>query len=306
MSDNTPMGVICINKHKGITSHTIVNMVRRLYNTKQVGHTGTLDPMATGVLPVMVGRAVKASEYLTTEDKKYVAEMKLGTVTDSGDITGNIISQNNSIPGYDEVKKAVSLFIGNIKQTPPMYSALKVNGQKLIDLARKGIEVERCARDIYINSIELQEINQENGNYRLNVECSKGTYIRTLCTDIGDNLGCGAVMTSLCRTQSGIFCIEKSYTIDELEKMSYEERLSLLRPIDNLFFDLETITLPPFFEKLAKSGLEIYVKKIGISTDTAKIGKKFKLYGEKGFFALGEARDYPDGRAIKPIKQFVL
>ena len=218
------MGVVCVNKHQGVTSHTIVNMLRRLYNTKQVGHTGTLDPMATGVLPVMVGRAVKASEYLTAEDKGYIAEFKLGTVTDSGDVTGNVIAENSDVPPANTVKDTVMSFVGTIKQTPPMYSALKVNGQKLVDLARKGIEVERESRDITINSIELEDVSPEQGVYRIKVECSKGTYIRTLCTDIGEALGCGAVMTSLTRTKSGNFTIENSYTVEELEKMTEEQR----------------------------------------------------------------------------------
>jgi tRNA pseudouridine55 synthase len=306
MADNTPMGVICINKHQGVTSHTIVNMIRRLYNTKQVGHTGTLDPIATGVLPVMVGRAVKASEYLTAEDKGYIAEMQFGIVTDTGDITGNIISQDSTIPSYETVKEAVKSFVGTIKQTPPMYSALKINGQKLVDLARKGIEVEREAREIDIKSIVLEPIDEQIGKYRLNVECSKGTYIRTLCTDIGEKLGCGAVMTSLCRTKSGNFDIGNSYTVEQLEKMTEAERISLLCPIDALFSDVEEIKLSQFFEKLAKSGLEIYVKKIGIPPEKVQVGTRFRLCGENGFFALGEVRDYPDGRAIKPIKQFIL
>lgn len=305
MPENTPMGVICINKHAGVTSHTIVNMIRKLYNTRQVGHTGTLDPMATGVLPVMVGRAVKASEYLTAEDKCYIAGMKLGILTDSGDITGNIISQTSDIPDINAVKKAVSGFVGNIKQVPPMYSAIKVNGKKLVDLARKGIEVERSAREIHIKSIELQCIDEKNGEYLLNTECSKGTYIRTLCTDIGEKLGCNATMTSLCRTKSGGFTLDNSYKTDLLENMTFEERCSLLLPIDSLFSDIESIILPPFFERLAKCGVEIYLKKIGVDINT-EVGTRYKLYGSNGFFALGEVRDFESGRAIKPIKQFVI
>ncbi|MBR5314692.1 MAG: tRNA pseudouridine(55) synthase TruB [Clostridia bacterium] len=306
MSENTPMGVICINKHEGVTSHTIVNIIRRLYNTKQVGHTGTLDPMATGVLPVMVGRAVKASEYLTAEDKGYIAEMQLGITTDSGDITGAVLSENSNIPTFNEVQSTATKFIGNIKQTPPMYSALKVNGQKLVDLARKGIEVERNARDICINNINVECVDQTKGIYRLDVDCSKGTYIRTLCTDIGDSLGCGATMTALQRTKSGNFTLDNSYTIEQLEQMTLEQRQSLLLPIDSLFADLESVVLAPFFEKLAKSGLEIYLKKIGIKHESAYVGKRYKLCDQNGFFALGEIKEYPDGLAIKPIKQFVI
>ena len=305
MSDFTPMGVICINKQEGITSHTVVNIVRKLYNTKQVGHTGTLDPIATGVLPVMVGRAVKASEYLTAEDKGYVAEMKLGKTTDSGDITGKVLTENQNIPSFDEVKEAVLSFKGDIKQTPPMYSALKVNGQKLVDLARKGVEVERSARDIHINSIDVEPIDEKNGKYRLKVDCSKGTYIRTLITDIGEALGCGGVMTALKRTKSGSFVIEKSYTTEELENMTYEERVKLLCPIHSLFSDLTEVKLPRFFERLAKNGLEIYLKKIGLSNDISD-GTRYRLAGEDGFFALGEVMTFSEGKAIKPIKQFIL
>ena len=305
MSDHTPMGVICINKHEGVTSHTIVNIIRKLYNTKQVGHTGTLDPLATGVLPVMIGRAVKASEYLTAEDKEYVAKMKLGITTDSEDITGKIISKCDIIPSYETVKKVVESFIGNIKQIPPMYSAIKVNGYKLVDLARKGIDVERNARDICIKDIKLIPLDSEKGLYELNVRCSKGTYIRTLCSDIGSKLGCGAVMTSLCRTKCGSFILDNSYTIKQLEEMNLEQRYGLLVSVENLFSDLDNITLPPFYEKLAKNGLEIYLKKIG-ADQSIKEGTRFKLYSKNGFFALGEVREYESGKAIKPLKQFVI
>ncbi len=304
MTDISQMGVVCINKHEGVTSHSIVNMLRKLYNTKQVGHTGTLDPLATGVLPVMVGRAVKASEYLTAENKGYVAKMKLGTVTDSGDITGNVISKTETIPTYEQVKEAVLNFKGEIKQTPPMFSALKVNGQKLVDLARKGIEVERTPRDIHIFDISVECISESLGEYQLTVDCSKGTYIRTLCTDIGEKLGCGATMTALLRTRSGNFTLENSYTIEQIEKMSIEERYKLLCPVEKLFSDLQEIRLQPFFEKLARSGLEIYLKKIGINSDITPDGTRYRLYGENGFFALGEVRTFEDGKAIKPIKQF--
>lgn len=305
MSDLTPMGVICINKQEGITSHTVVNMVRRLYNTKQVGHTGTLDPLATGVLPVMVGRAVKASEYLTAEDKSYIAEMKLGKTTDSGDITGKVLTETSLLPSFEAVRKTVLSFVGDIKQTPPMYSALKVNGQKLVDLARKGVEVERAPRDIHINSIEVELIDEADGKYTLKVDCSKGTYIRTLITDIGNTLGCGGVMTALKRTKSGSFVLEKSYTTEELEYMTYEERIGLLLPIESLFSELTEIKLPLFFERLAKNGLEIYLKKIGLSNDIPE-GTRYRLAGEKGFFALGEVMTFSEGKAVKPIKQFIL
>lgn len=304
MADITEhMGVICINKHSGVTSHYIVNTVRRLFSTKQVGHTGTLDPLASGVLPVMVGRAVKASEYLTSNNKCYIATLALGKISDTGDITGNVTDTGKNIPSEEKVLEAVKTFIGTTEQIPPMYSALKVNGQKLVDLARKGIEVERQSRMIHIESINATTLDEAKGEYRLEVSCSKGTYIRTLCTDIGEKLNCGAVMTSLIRTRSGLFTIENSITTEELEMLSYEERIKLLCPVDALFDDCPEIILPAFFEKLARDGAEIYLEKI---KKDLPVGLRVRLSGNSGFFALGEVREYPNGNAIKPIKQFVL
>lgn len=300
---NGYMGVICINKHSGVTSHSIVNTVRRLFSTKQVGHTGTLDPLANGVLPVMVGRAVKASEYLCSDSKAYIAELVLGKTSDTGDITGKVTDTGKAVPTEEKVHMAVKAFIGKTEQIPPMYSALKVNGRKLVDLARKGIEVERQSRIIHIESINVTTLNEAKGEYRLEVSCSKGTYIRTLCTDIGEKLGCGAVMTSLTRTRSGTFTIDNSITTEELEMLSYEERVKLLCPVDTLFSDCPEVILPAFFEKLAKDGAEIYLDKI---KKNMPVGTRVRLSGNTGFFALGEVREYQNGNAIKPIKQFVL
>ncbi|MBQ8344161.1 MAG: tRNA pseudouridine(55) synthase TruB, partial [Clostridia bacterium] len=236
-------GVIIINKHKGVTSHDIVFKIRRLFNTKKVGHTGTLDPMAEGVLPVLIGRAAKAAEFLTAEDKGYTAEIQLGITTDTEDITGNILTKCDTIPTKNEFFESCSHFVGDIEQIPPMYSALKVNGKKLCDLAREGIEVEREARKIHISQIIPEEVDEKEGIYRLHVKCSKGTYIRTLCADIGAYLGCGGAMSSLLRTQSGNFNLDESYTIAQLENMSYEERCTLIKPTESLFEDCERVTL---------------------------------------------------------------
>ena len=296
-------GVILVNKHKGVTSHDIVFKIRRLFGTKKVGHTGTLDPLATGTLPVLVGRAAKAAEYLLSENKEYVAELKLGITTDTEDITGKELTRCDTLPTKEKFFEKCCEFVGNIKQVPPMYSALKVNGEKLVDLARKGIEVERKARDITVYSILPQEINEAEGVYKITVSCSKGTYIRTLCADIGAALGCGAVMTELCRTKSGEFKIEDSYTIEELEKMTVEEREALLKPTESLFEEAVAVTLPPFYTRLCRSGCEIYQKKIGTSLN---VGEYVRLYDEKGFFALGQVKEYENGTAIKSIKLFVL
>ena len=186
-SEDTVAGVLIINKHQGVTSHKIVQIIRKLYNTRRVGHTGTLDPMATGVLPVLIGRAVKASDFLTAEDKEYSAEMTLGLETDTEDITGTVLTESDEIPSPDEVIKVCQSFLGETEQIPPMYSALKIGGQKLVDIAREGGTVERAPRKIRIDKIECEKISPKV--YRLLVKCSKGTYIRTLCADIGKKLG---------------------------------------------------------------------------------------------------------------------
>lgn len=296
-------GVILVNKHKGVTSHDIVFKIRRLFGTKKVGHTGTLDPLATGVLPVLVGRAAKAAEYLLSENKKYIAELKLGVTTDTEDITGTILSKTDILPTKSEFFDACRQFVGEIQQVPPMYSALKVNGEKLVDLARRGIEIEREARKITVYSLEPEVINEAEGLYRISVACSKGTYIRTLCKDIGERLGCGATMTELIRTESGTFNINDSYTIAELEEMDLEKRLSLLTPVESLFTEAPAVTLPDFYAKLCRSGCEIYQSKI--KTNLA-LGTFVRICDKNGFFALGQVKDYEGGSAIKSLKLFVL
>lgn len=296
-------GVLVVNKHGGVTSHDIVNKIRRLYGTKRVGHTGTLDPMATGVLVVLVGRAAKAAEYLACDEKSYRATLKLGVCTDTEDITGTIITTSDSLPSIEEVQSVCREFEGKIKQIPPMYSALKVGGRKLCDIARSGGEVEREAREIEVFSLDVVPTNSES-DYILDVKCSSGTYIRTLCADIGARLGCGGVMATLERTEAGGFDISHSYSIEEIEKMDAEKREELLIPTESLFGELKKVTLPAFYEKLCRNGCEIYLKKLK-TEHTFDLGERVTLYGADGkFFALGEVREYESGRAIKSIKAF--
>ena len=298
-----PSGVLIVNKHAGVTSHDIVNRIRRLYHTRRVGHTGTLDPMATGVLVILIGRAAKASEYLVTDSKTYRAGLRLGLRTDTEDITGTVLESSASIPSYDDFIAVLPRFRGNIQQIPPMYSALKVGGQKLVDLARKGEVIERKPRPIEIFDLQA-EATSHASDYLLDVTCSGGTYIRTLCADIGDALGCGGVMTSLTRTQTGGFSIDQAHTLEELETMTDEERLSILIPTEALFQALPSLPLPAFFEKLCRSGCEIYLKKLRVNFE---LGARIRLCTEEGrFFALGEVREYPEGLAVKSIKIFDL
>ena len=294
-------GIVVLKKEEGITSQGAVNRVKRLFSADKAGHTGTLDPLATGVLPVLIGRAVKASEYMLTSDKYYRATLKLGITTDTEDITGATLTESDSIPDENTVLKAISEFVGEIMQTPPMYSALKVGGKKLCDLARDGIEIERAARAVTVHSIVAKKIDPSR--YTLDVHCSKGTYIRTLCADIGKRLGCGGVMETLERTRASVFTLEDAHTLSEIETMSEDERAELVIPVERVFGKLEIVRLQPFFARLAKCGLEIYLSKIGLDLDE---GTRVRIYDTDGFFALGEVRSFDTGLAIKPIKQFNL
>ncbi len=297
-----PSGVLIVNKHAGVTSHDIVGKIRRLFHTRRVGHAGTLDPMATGVLVVLIGRAAKASEYLTGNAKHYRAGLRLGLRTDTEDISGVVLREHaGTLPTFEELEALLPSFRGTILQTPPMYSALKVGGQKLVDLARQGVTVERAARPIEIFSLTAEPSDLPS-DYVLEVQCSGGTYIRTLCADIGEKLGCGGVMSSLLRTEACGFSLEKAHTVEELEQMSEEERLSCLIDTELLFSALPAIHLPSFYEKLCRSGCEIYLKKLKISLS---VGARVRLCDATGaFFALGEVFEYENGLAVKAIKTF--
>ncbi len=294
-------GVMVVDKPSGWTSHDVVSRMRKLFDTRQIGHTGTLDPLATGVLPILVGRAVKASEYLTAHDKKYEATFILGKVSDTGDTDGNIEDTNMPLPPAAEVILAVKNIVGESMQTPPMTSAIKVNGRRLLDYARAGETVEVAARPITVYSAEVSQISE--CEYSLSLSVSKGTYVRTVITDLGKTLGCGAIMSSLRRTQSGNFDLSHSHTLDKLGELSYEERAALLCPLEDAFADLKSVTLPDFYARLSKNGCEIYQKKIGTKFDE---GTMLKVYDKSGFYAVGEVRSYEKGSAIKLVKLFSL
>ena len=209
-------GVVNIYKPAGITSFGVVKKVRYITGEKKVGHTGTLDPMAEGVLPVCIGKCTKIADKITNENKSYRAKIKLGITTDTQDAQGQILSQTKVNVSENEFCSAVLSFVGKISQVPPMYSALKVGGKKLCDLARAGVEIERKAREITVFDIKISGFNGDSA--MLDVFCSKGTYIRTLCADIGEKLGCGAIMETLVRTKTGRFELKDAVTIEEFEK----------------------------------------------------------------------------------------
>lgn len=227
-------GIILIDKPQDWTSHDVVAKLRGILHERRIGHSGTLDPLATGLLVVFVGRATRAVEFAEADSKEYIAGLRLGLSTDTQDISGNVIAECSDLPDEGAVRRAVNSFIGDIEQIPPMYSAIKIGGKKLYELARKGQSVERAPRKITVSSIEI--IGRESGDYLLKIACSKGTYVRTLCNDIGASLGCGACMSSLRRISAGAFSVESAHSIDEVENAANDGRVvDIMLPVDTLF-----------------------------------------------------------------------
>lgn len=270
-------GIIVINKPKGRTSHDMVYFARRLTGVKKIGHTGTLDPDATGVLPVCVGSATKAADMLALSDKRYIAELVLGKTTDTQDASGEVLTECAVDVSEEEIIRAVKSFEGVIEQIPPMYSAIKQNGKKLYELARAGIEVERKKREITIYEINIEEINIENNSVKIDVSCSKGTYIRTLCHDIGQKLGTGAYMNALERTKTGPFELSESYTVEELTKMKEAGTLEeAFIPTDALFSDYPRIVLNEKQTRSITNGIRMSYK--------GAEGQSYRLYDENKKF----------------------
>ena len=226
-------GLVLLNKPKGMTSFAAAAALRRIYGEKRVGHTGTLDPMATGVLPVLLGRATRLGQFMIDADKKYTARMKLGITTDTLDITGKVTASSEVSARTEDVAAAILKFSGEIEQIPPMFSALKQNGKRLYELAREGIQVERQPRKVTIHEIKL--LTSLPGNeYEISVHCSKGTYIRTLCSDIGELLGCGACLTGLERTYAAGFSSEQCLTIEQIESDPTAALIPAQNAVENL------------------------------------------------------------------------
>lgn len=293
-------GILNLYKPAGITSHTAVGIVRRVYGVKKAGHTGTLDPMACGVLPILIGSAVKLSEYMICNEKSYKTRVQLGITTDTEDTTGKILTQSDFLPDESEIREAVMSFVGEYMQIPPMYSAIKKDGQKLYEIARRGGEVEREPRKVNIESIKIHSVGRDFCDF--SVHCSKGTYIRTLCADIGKKLGCGGTMASLERLNVGIFDVKNAITPEALKEMSPAELQNSLMSIEDFFSGLEKIRLNSFFSALAMNGAHVFLSRIKLD---ATVGQRALLYNSDGkFFALGEVMEIEGEPAIKPIKMF--
>ncbi len=300
-------GILIVNKPNGLTSFSVVSRIKKFYSQKRVGHAGTLDPMATGVLPILIGKAAVMQEILSDHDKSYRAGIKLGLTTDTGDVTGKTLSQAKEVTVSDEdFANALEKFVGKTEQVPPMYSAIQIDGKRLYDLARQGIEVERAARQIEIYCADVVQRLSED-EFVFDVSCSKGTYIRTLCEDIGKILGVGACMSSLERTVCGQFDKSQSVELDYVEKLYHEQNLneleSLLIPCEKLFEALPSVVLPEFYSKLCKNGCEIYTSKLKGDFSTSDA---YKIYSNKReFIGVAELKDYPDGKALKVKYRFI-
>ncbi|MBQ2158065.1 MAG: tRNA pseudouridine(55) synthase TruB, partial [Oscillospiraceae bacterium] len=245
-----------IDKPQDWTSQDVCAKLRGVFREKRIGHGGTLDPMATGVLPVFLGRATRAAQFSENSDKTYIAGMRLGIVTDTQDITGRVLSEREHSVSADDIAAVLPRFLGELEQIPPMYSAVKIGGKKLYELARKGREIERAQRRIAIRSIELA--GSQNGDYLLTVTCSKGTYIRTLINDIGEALGCGASMSSLRRTAAAGFSIDKAVPLQTLIDASDDERRSYVSPTDSVFSAYPAVTIGGRALALALNGNEFH------------------------------------------------
>ena len=284
-------GIILIDKPQDWTSHDVVGKLRGILHERRIGHSGTLDPLATGLLVIFVGRATRAVEFAESDTKEYIAGIRLGVSTDTQDITGNVLNRCENSVSKEELNCAISHFVGETEQIPPMYSAVKIGGKKLYELARRGETVERKPRKITIS--KLERIGEHNGDYTLDVCCSKGTYIRTLCSDIGQKLGCGACMSSLRRIKAGAFSVEDAFTIDDVAAAANDGTIDkLILPVDSLFAGYAALKVGENAGKKLKNGNIIKCR--------AENGI-YRVYSENGeFLLLGEV--YAD--RLKTIKSF--
>lgn len=274
-------GILVVNKRQGITSHDCIYILRDLLGIKKIGHTGTLDPMAIGVLPMTIGKATRVSSFIQNSEKEYIATIEFGIETDTEDITGNIIERSDKIPTEKEVLDILPKFTGRIEQIPPMYSAVRVDGRKLYKIAREGRVVDRPKREINVSSLELLDSNP----FTLKINCSSGTYVRTLISDIGKELGTFATMTSLIRTKVGPFSVENAIKIDDLESMTKEEIEEKLYPTDFALRNIPKYNVPKsFFERLI-NGVKFY--------DNRMNDGKYSIYCRDEFIGIGE---FVDGR----------
>ena len=295
-------GIIIVNKETGFTSHDVVAKLRGICGQKKIGHTGTLDPAATGVLPVCLGSGTKLCDMLTDRDKEYVAELLLGVETDTQDTTGSVLRESPVTVTEEEVSRACLSFLGDYDQIPPMYSALKVDGKKLYELARAGKEVERKARRVRILELEILEMRLPV--VKLRVVCSKGTYIRTLCSDIGQKLGCGGAMQSLQRTKVGRFRLEDALTLGDLQQLKDSgEPERVVQPVDSLFEETPALHVTAEAARLLENGNALFPAQFA-ETVTPEPERWVRVYRPDGRFA-GIYAYEEQKRWYRPVKMFL-
>lgn len=288
-------GILNINKEVGISSNKCVSLVKKALDTRKVGHTGTLDLEASGVLPIVVGKATRVSDFLMDERKEYITEAIFGKRTDTLDYDGQVVATSDVIFTREDLEKEMENFTGEITQIPPMYSALKVNGQKLYDLARKGIEVERKKRQVNIYSFDIIDFNFPKATFK--ITCSKGTYIRTLIDDLGENLGSYAYVNSLTRSKVGDFYLEDAINSDDLLNMSREEVLRKLKSVDYALKAYPEVILDKSYLKQATNGMTMAV-------DQMDVDSLHRVYVENEFIGLGKAHKSKDKYFLKMEKVF--
>ncbi len=294
-------GVICLNKPQDFTSFDAVAKLRGILHIRKIGHGGTLDPMATGVLPIFVGSAAKACDIIPDSSKSYRAGFRLGISTDTQDITGNVTHEFNKTVSENDLLETLPMFTGNIMQIPPMYSAVKINGRRLYDLARKGVEIERPARPVCIDKILLENFDAYSQSGTLSISCSKGTYIRTIINDIGEHLGCGGTMTSLVRTSAAGFTLDDCVTFEEIQKAADSGSIeNLLHPTDTLFTVYPALHLNEHQTRLYRNGVRLDLKRVrNILPDT----DSYRVYGCDGKF-IGIAAADRNNNVLKSAKNF--
>ena len=293
-------GILIIDKPQGFTSFDVIAIVRGCMHERKTGHTGTLDPMATGVLPILLGSATKAQELLPDTDKEYIAEFRLGMTTDTLDITGKTLSTSDAEVTREQLEEVLPKFRGDIMQKPPMYSAVKVDGKRLYQLAREGKTVERTPRNCTVHSIEILSFDEQSQQGEMTVSCEKGTYIRTIIDDIGQALGTGAVMTSLVRTYSGGFDIAECLTIEQIaDRCAQGELAQIVMPTEKAFALYDDIRLDERTTPLYKYGVKLYDRQVTAADKSA--GKTFRVFGADGAF-LGLAA-FENGQ-LKSVKNF--
>ena len=297
-------GVINIYKERGFTSHDVVGKLRGILRQKKIGHTGTLDPDAEGVLPVCLGKATKLCDLLTDKEKTYRAVLLLGKTTDTQDVSGTVLSEVPVTAEEEKVREAILSFVGDYDQIPPMYSALKVDGKRLYELARAGKTVERQARPVVIHDITVESM--ELPRVTMTVSCSKGTYIRTLCHDIGEKLGCGGCMEALMRTRVGRFELKDSIFLKELEKIRDEERLGeYLVSVEEMFLDQPKASALPEADSLVHNGNPVKPELVKVERDQTYTDQQlFRMYDSDQHF-LGVYRYEEDRKWLKPWKMFL-